>query len=141
MKMGYRSPRGFKITNEVINRYAKLFFVKIEEKAICNDHIHLLIRLTKRSHGLYFLRVVTGQIAQRYGQEGLLVTDTPTTPLKAKRMWEDRPFTRVIIKGLRPIRIIRSYIRLNEMEASRKIPYRKQRLKGLSSAEWELLES
>jgi REP element-mobilizing transposase RayT len=147
LRVGYRSPRGFKICHETIKRYAKLFFVKIEEQAICPDHIHLLIRLTKRSHGLYFLRVVAGQIAQQYQQQGLMVTDTPrvanrgatTTSLKTKTMWKDRPFTRIIAKGLRPLKIIKSYIRLNELEARGKIPYRKERLKGLSSAEWELL--
>lgn len=70
-----------------------------------------------------------------------MVTDTPQRHKdnKTKSMWRNRPFTRVIAKAFKAMRIIKSYIRLNEMEARGKIPYRKARLKGLSSAEWELL--
>jgi REP element-mobilizing transposase RayT len=76
-RLGYRSPKGFAICNSVIKRYAKRFFVKIEELAICSDHIHLSVRFTKRSLGQHFLRVVAGQIAQQMEKHGLKVTDTP----------------------------------------------------------------
>jgi hypothetical protein len=113
--------------------------------------------------------VVAGQIVQRFEKEGLLtlppkVTNTPKklanqkmatsvtdTPAKAKggegsssklvkKLWKYRPFTRVVI-GRRDYENVQNYIQLNEKEALGEIPYRKDRLKGLSSVEWELLWS
>ncbi|MBC7742245.1 MAG: hypothetical protein H7061_08610, partial [Bdellovibrionaceae bacterium] len=40
IKKGFRSPLGFAICNQVIKRYAKRFFVKIDQLAINGDHIH-----------------------------------------------------------------------------------------------------
>ncbi len=64
---------------------------------------------------------------------GLWVTDTPN-------VWKARPFTRVI-RGWKAYRTAIFYVLLNRKEADGIIPYRKNRLKGLSSVEWELLES
>jgi len=99
------------------------------------------VRLSKRSLGQYFFRVVAGQIAQEFQKNGLMkVTDTPGQSRNVGRrsIWRYRPFTRVI-KGYRAYKTARSYIQLNEREARREIPYRKNRLRGLSSVEWELL--
>ena len=78
LKRGFRSPLGFIITTRIIKKYSKRFFVKIEQAAICQDHIHLIIRLSRRSLGQHFLRVVSGQIAQEFQNQGMLVTDTPS---------------------------------------------------------------
>jgi REP element-mobilizing transposase RayT len=131
MRRGYRSPLGFYICNSVIKRYAKRFFVKIEQQAICNDHIHLVVRFSRRSLGQHFLRVVAGQIAQQFEKNRFLVTDTQS-------IWKQRPFSRVVL-GFRAHVTIMNYVRLNEMEARGKIKYKKQRLRGLSSAEWKIL--
>lgn len=128
---GFRSPLGFKICQTVIQTYASRFYVKIEQLAICGDHIHLLVRLSKRSLAQSFLRVVAGQIAQGFKNNGFWVTDT-------QRIWKFRPFTRVI-QGWKPYLITKDYVRLNAKEATGEIKYSKQRLKGLSSSEWEIL--
>ncbi|MBC7743458.1 MAG: transposase [Bdellovibrionaceae bacterium] len=133
IKKGFRSPHGFAICNQVIKRYAKRFFIKIDQLAIAGDHIHLIIRISRRSFGQYFFRVVAGQIAQRMKNEGLWVTDTPF-------VWKLRPFTRVI-RGWKAYNVARNYVMLNHKEAEGEIAYRKERLRGLSSAEWELLWS
>ncbi len=133
IKKGFRSPLGFRICNYVIKRYAKMFFVKIDQLAICGDHIHLIIKISRRSLGQHFFRVVAGQIAQQMKNNGFWVTDTPT-------VWKLRPFTR-LIRGWKAYNIARNYVILNAKEAEGKIPYRKERLKGLSSAEWILLWS
>jgi len=139
---------GFAITQRVLKKYSRRFFVKLEQVAICQDHIHCLVRLSKRSLGQHFFRVVAGQIAQEFQKNGLMkVTDTPADGDEApgqsrnvgrKPLWRYRPFTRVI-KGYRAYKTVRSYIQLNECEARGEIPYRKSRLRGLSSVEWELL--
>jgi REP element-mobilizing transposase RayT len=144
MRRGYRSPLGFQICNAVIKKYAKKFFVQIEQQAICGDHIHLLVRFSKRSQGQHFLRVVAGQIAQQFEKNGFLkasvkVTDTPTTTSGTKpKLWKYRPFSRVV-KAWRDYLGLKSYVKLNEKEATKEIPYRKERLKGLSAQDWEIL--
>jgi hypothetical protein len=74
------------------------------------------------------------------------VTDTPAgisggdrkSDKAVTKLWQYRPFTRVVI-GRRDFQGVQNYIQLNEKEALGEILYRKERLKGLSSAEWELL--
>lgn len=134
-----RAAQSFILTNQIIKKYSRRFFVKIEQLSIQNDHIHALIRTTRRSQYQHFFRVVSGQIAQCYQKEGLLmacVTDT----LGATKLWKSRPFTRVI-KGFKAYQIVRNYIQLNEKEVLGKIRYQKNRLRGLSSADWEVLWS
>lgn len=145
LRRGLRSPLGFAIATKIIKIYAKRFFIKLEQAAICNDHIHLVIRINRRSHHHHFLRVVVGQIAQEYQKLGLIksVTDTPRRSpgpgAGVGKVWRYRPFTRVVKGGWRAVQTVRNYVRLNEKEARGEIPYRKKRLRGLSSAEWELL--
>lgn len=141
-QLSLRSHQTFKVVQPIINRYAKKFFIKIEQATIQNDHIHLLIRTSRRSLFQYFFRVVAGQIAQQLQTNGLLdrkkasaVTDTPKTRVK---LWKHRPFTRVV-KGYKAYKTVRNYIQLNIKEAEGKIKYNKRRLRGLSSSEWALL--
>jgi hypothetical protein len=111
--------------------------------------------------------VVAGQIAQKFEKEGLLtlpskvtdtrrwstnpskiagVTDTPARVIggegngrkSVKKLWKYRPFTRVVF-GRKGYMTMQNYIQLNEKEARGEIPYRKERLRGLSMTEWELL--
>jgi putative transposase len=125
--------------NDIIKTYAKMFFVKVEQLSIQNDHIHILIRTHRRSHFHHFFRVVSGQIAQRFEKTGLLaVTDTPANRRKGTSLWKHRPFSRVV-KGRKAFVTARNYVRLNEMEAIGRIPYRKSRLRGLSAGEWRIL--
>ena len=122
-----------------------MFFVRVEQVSIQGNHIHILIRATRRSRYHHFFRVVSGQIAQVFEKEGLLcvekkMTDTPKIDVNKKGLWMYRPFSRVV-KGRRGYRIVRDYIQLNEKEALGVIPYRKERLRGLSMSEWQLLWS
>ncbi len=59
---------------------------------------------------------------------------------KLQKLWKFRPFTRVV-RAFRDQIQVRNYIQLNEKEALGEIPYRKQRLRGLSAEEWERLWS
>lgn len=142
LRRGLRSPLGFYLINHIIKKYARRFFVKVEQVSINHDHVHLLVRFSKRSFGQHFLRVVAGQIAQQFQKNGFLaaknVTDTQNTRAKTTKLWKYRPFTRVI-QGWKPYLIVRNYIQLNIKEASGAIKFKPLRLKGLSSAEWEIL--
>ena len=141
-----RSSRNFKLANHIIQKYAQKFFIKIEQVSIQPDHIHCLLRTSRRSHFHYFFRVVAGQIAQQFENLELLsppikaeikssVTDAPNAGL---RLWKYRPFSRVV-RGYKAYLVVRDYIELNEKEVTGVIRYSKNRLKGLSMADWELL--
>lgn len=146
MRTGFRSSLAHQIVLKIIKRYAKMFFIKVEQIAICGDHCHLLVRLPSRAHGQHFFRVVAGQIAQEFGKQGLLksVTGTPKgmkrEQVQQPKLWLFRPFTRVV-KGFRAYKIVRDYIQLNLKEAEGKIAYKKDRLRGLSVSEYALLWS
>lgn len=144
VRRGFRSPLGFAIITRLIKTFAKRFFIKIDQHSINHDHIHFVIRIHRRSLHHYFLRVIAGQIAQEFQKEGFMkVTDTPGLPRatqQTKPLWKYRPFTRVV-KGWKPYLTVMNYVRLNEKEARGEIPYRKNRLRGMSSSEWEVLWS
>ena len=160
-----RSSRNFNLVNHIIQKYSQKFFIKIEQVSIQSDHIHCLLRTSRRSNFHYFFRVVAGQIAQQFENLELLnsttqkwpkslptvipktllqmmkeedqssVTDTPRADF---RLWKYRPFSRVV-RGYKAYLIVRDYIQLNEKEAAGVIRYSKNRLKGLSLGDWELL--
>jgi REP element-mobilizing transposase RayT len=150
-----RSPYGRAIIDIIIKKYAQRFFVKIDQYSIQGDHIHFLIRAPRRSRYQYFFRVIAGQIAQQFLASGLLkaMTGAPLNHKIAAKdqgepgfrngesstgLWMYRPFTRVV-RGYRAYRIVRDYIQLNECEAKGVIRYRKNRLRGLSLADWQIL--
>jgi putative transposase len=128
-----RAPRCFMLASRIIKKYAARFYVSIEHCSIQADHIHILIRAPKRAHFHNFFRVVAGQIAQQFENQGW-VTDTP------QGLWKYRPFSRVI-RGWKALKIVRNYISLNECEARGLIPYRKSRLRGLRPEDWSHLRN
>ena len=130
-RRGLRHPLTYSLVRAVITQYARRFFVKLEQVSIQGDHIHLLIRASRRSLFHNFFRVVAGQIAQR-------VTGTSTKGKKRPKFWKYRPFSRVV-ESWRGLLTVRDYIRLNESEALGLAPYRKQRLRGMTSQEIKLL--
>ena len=159
-----RTHQNFKLSHEIIQKYAARFFVKIEQISIQGDHIHCLVRTCRRSFFHHFFRVASGQIAQQFEKTDKLrhviderfksVTDTPKNALnnnanntinkqqntvkRKLKLWMYRPFSRVV-RGYKSYKVVRNYIQLNEKEALGIIPYKKNRLRGLSLAEWEIL--
>jgi REP element-mobilizing transposase RayT len=111
-----RAPVTYTLIRRVVRRYAKRFFVKVEQISVQGDHIHLLIRAPRRSKFKDFFRVVAGQIAQIMEREALLnanVTDTPTR-LRARRKpsSEDGGAAR---KGQEDVREAPQTLRLDEI--------------------------
>jgi REP element-mobilizing transposase RayT len=121
----------------VVERYARRFEVKVIQISIQEDHLHLHIRATKRGQYQSFFRVVTGQIAQILKEKNCLRTMKCADQKSRKQgtnLWRQRPFTRVV-RGRRDFQNVQDYVRLNEKEVLGEIPYRKERLKGLTSEE------
>jgi len=127
LRRGLRHPESYKVVNEVIAKYRRKFFVKIESLSVQGDHIHLMVRCSKRSLFQAFFKVVSGQIAQR-------LTGTFRESYEGPRVWKYRPFSRVV-EGFRAAIVLRNYIQLNECEARGERSYRKQRLKGMGPAQ------
>jgi putative transposase len=138
LKFGLRSHKCFRLIHFLIRKYAKRFFIKIEQVSLQNDHIHFVIRTTRRSNYHHFFRVVAGQIAQEFGKHGYLKEPVTDTPKNQGKLWKHRPFSRVI-RGFKAFKTAMDYVRLNEKEARGEIKYRKERLKGLRDDEWEAL--
>ena len=59
-----RAPQSFKLVLNIIEKFAKHFAVKIEQLSVQNDHIHLLIRTSRRKHYHHFFRVVAAYSRQ-----------------------------------------------------------------------------
>jgi hypothetical protein len=95
----------------------------------------MCIRASRRSLFHNFFRVITGQISQQFQKDGLLkkVTDTSKKP---GSLWMHRPFSHLVV-GRNAYRNVRNYIQLNEKEVLGQIPYKKERLRGLSHLEWK----
>ena len=114
---GLRTPLCFSLIHKIIKKYSLGFRVKIEQISIQGDHLHLLVRAQRRSKYQDFFRVVAGPIAQRFEKEGLIhkkATGTPQIIKPGTGLWKYRPFTRVV-RGWRAYRIVRDYIRMNEL--------------------------
>ena len=127
-----RTPRTFSICRHVIKSYAKRFKIRISSHSIQADHIHLLVRTNRKSNYQAFFRVVAGQISQR-------VTDTFHFKKFKQSFWRFRPFTR-IVRNRKAYYRTKAYIRMNELEGQKIIPYQKSRLKHSTLGLWKLLK-
>jgi REP element-mobilizing transposase RayT len=130
VKGGLRSAKNFSLLLNLMKKYGKKFFIKIEQVSIQNDHVHLLIRAPRRACFQSFFRVLAGQFSQ-------CLTDTFREPYDGPRIWKYRPFSRVV-KGYKAYQTVRNYLQLNEKEAQGR-PYRKERLRGFDEPQLEEL--
>ncbi len=161
----FRHPKNFKTVQRLLKRYSQMFFIKIEQISYQHDHIHILARSGRRSHFHHFFRVFAGQVAQTMkvtgtpkkrgnswacgtsviqgggsvGERGADVSGS-SGQISTGRLWKGRPFTRIIV-GWFAMLTIRNYIQLNEKEVTGIITYRKERLRGLTMRDWQLLWS
>lgn len=118
--------------NRVIIHFAKKFGVRIYQKSINSNHIHLLVRITSRKLYRAFIKAVSGKIATQimggrcfyeYIQEK---TSTPiaSSPrgygsadeAKALGFWQFRPFSRVVKWG-KDYKGCFNYLKQNTLEA------------------------
>ncbi len=135
----FRHPKNFKHVQQLLQRYASMFFIKVEQISYQHDHIHILARSGRRANFHHFFRVFSGQVAQSMKMtvaQSMKVTDTPSA--KEVGLWKSRPFTRIVV-GVVGLRVIKNYIQLNEKEVTGLIAYQKKRLRGLSMQDWKLL--
>jgi REP element-mobilizing transposase RayT len=79
--------------------------LKLYKFAIVSNHLHILLMAGDRERYNYFVRSVSGRLAQ-----------------KLKIKWQLRPYTRVVTWG-RDFKSTQNYIEQNHLEAIGAIPY------------------
>ena len=145
----FLASRNRKSVDLLISRFAKKFGVKIYQRAINTNHIHLLLKITNRTLYKAFIRALSGKIAsQVMGQQSFkLFKESRLSSLKSKRaseggdgsnasngqikseawlmsegFWDYRPFSRVVSWGRDFNNCIR-YLKQNILEALGFVPY------------------
>ena len=138
--------------DRIISRFAKKFGVRIYERAINSNHIHLLLKMTSRRLYRAFIKAVSGQIASHVmGQQSFLefsrsrqkssAGDESKSSSGARKseigrdvkngFWQFRPFSRVVNWG-RDFKICVNYLKQNVLEAFGFVKYKPR--KNLYSA-------
>ncbi len=122
--------RNSSLVNFIINRSAKHFRIKIYQRAVCSNHIHLLVKGKKRIDLQNFFRVLAGHSAQeilrKYPLEKSKVKKAGNAPRKyIRRFWELILYSRVVALGL-DFKTVKNYIIQNTMEALGLISYQKR---------------
>lgn len=104
--------RSSKSIQNLIDTVAKKYDVKIKEKSINRDHIHLLIWTNERENLIKFLRLFSAEMGRKYKEifkrYGLR---------KSKNLWAARPFTRLVPWGRKSLASVTKYIQKNTQEA------------------------
>ena len=59
----FLKPRNYRRIDQIITRFAKKFEVRIYQRSINSNHLHLLLRITNRRLYRSFIKAVSGQIA------------------------------------------------------------------------------
>jgi REP element-mobilizing transposase RayT len=96
-----RLPKNLLFVNSTIEKVCKKHGVRLYEFANVGNHLHLLIKIPKRSTWAAFIRELTGRIAY-----------------KLKLKWDKLPFTRLVAGWRKAYQIAKDYVVINGMEAS-----------------------
>jgi REP element-mobilizing transposase RayT len=70
---------------KVLNKFSRRFHIRIYEKAICGNHIHLLVKAHSRRQLQNFFRVLAGQVAQE------ILNKYPLQKHESKAFWGGTP--------------------------------------------------
>lgn len=138
-----------KLIYAILSKASKRFNISIYERAICGNHIHLLVRGKRRIDLQNFFRVVAGHIAQQIlllypirTNERLATKllnrrqrgGAPTTrenkckhPKNQYKFWHALTFSRLHSGWGREYRAVKKYIVQNSLEVLRIKPYQKRK--------------
>lgn len=97
-------------------KYAIKFGIKIYQKAIVKNHMHLIIKFSHRFNYQSFVRALSGVLAKKF-----------------KVKWQFKPFTRIVTWG-RDFKNATKYVLQNDMEARGVIKYQPREKLRCSSA-------
>lgn len=117
-----------KLIEKLLARWSWYFGVKVRNKAICGNHIHLLIQGKDRVEMQNFFRVVAGHIAQRILEDFPLPNKPKGPSWKKRKFWEDLIYSKIVTWG-REYNNVFAYVTQNALEAIGAIPYQERRRK------------
>lgn len=134
------------IIRKITLKSAKRFHVQIYEKAICGNHLHMLVRAKSKRNVQNFFRVLAGHIAQEILRQFPLSENerggaqrNPEKKVKGckknqRKFWNLLLYSRIVSWGW-DFKNVGNYIIQNTLEALNLIPYqpRKRRSAQLGS--------
>lgn len=120
-----------------INTFARQFNIRVYQRAIVGNHIHLVIRSPHRNQYKAFIKALSGKIASHVmrdqsfdqflgskgGDGGQQAKSALRSQRKPQGFWEFRPFTRVMYWG-RDFKKCCEYLRQNTLEAIGFVAYK-----------------
>ena len=112
------------LIEKTILNASKRFKIRIYEKAVVGNHIHLLVKGKRREHIQNFFRVVAGHTAQQILKIRPLTSHEKKRRIGARRgeretdnkFWETRVYTRLVKWG-RDFFTVKAYVIQNTLEA------------------------
>jgi len=117
---GMRNPKVYGEIHRLIYKTAQKYGIKVYKCANVGNHLHLLIKLTKKSLWSAFIREFSSKVAYLMRCKGLTKSkdqkDQSGTASKQK-FWKHRPFTRILRSWKKAFRTAKEYIALNQAEA------------------------
>lgn len=129
---GRRSLRRHRaLIQAILDKASRRFEVRVYRKAICGNHIHLLIKGRTRVDLQNFFRVFAGHIAQqillRVPMSESEIVVQPGCVKNQRKFWKLLTYTRVVNWGLDFTNVAR-YIERNVLETLNLIAYQRRRI-------------
>lgn len=94
-------PKNFEVTNALVYATAAKYGIRIYDYANVGNHLHILLKLPRRSVWAAFIRELSGRLSTKLG----------------RGIWLHRPFTRVVRGWRKAYGTIKEYVALNKIEA------------------------
>lgn len=125
------------LVRRVTLKASKSFEVKVYQKAICGNHLHLLVRGKSRTDIQNFFRVLAGHVAQEilrqfplspHERGGAPKGNKKGCEKNQRKFWSLLLYSRVVSWG-RDFGNVTNYIIQNTLEALSLIPYQKRKTK------------
>ncbi len=112
----FKTPKNKKLIQEILVKFAHKYGVQIISLANVGTHLHLHIKIAKRTGYLRFIRAVTSAIAMGVSGRNRWTMGSVQDGVRVKeKFWDYRPFTR-IIEGFCALLHMRDYIQINQLE-------------------------
>ncbi len=109
----FKTPKNRKLIGEILAKFSIKYGVHIISLANVGTHLHLHIKIAKRTGYLRFIRAVTSAIAMGVSGRNRRTMRSVQDGIRIKeKFWDYRPFSR-IIEGFRALLHMRDYIQIN----------------------------
>lgn len=147
-----------KLIYAILRKASKRFKISIYERAICGNHIHLLVRGRRRIDLQNFFRVVAGHIAQKIlllypirsserlatkllnrrfdaGGAPKVAENKCKHPKNQYKFWQALIFSRLLSGWGREFRHVKKYVIQNTLEALKLIPYQPRKSRSYRASD------